>query len=275
MPSEVPKHMNFFWANEKMSWLRYMTLYSFRKHNPDWPVTLYLSHSPIKDKTWTSVEEQDFFSFKGDDWLPKVEELDIELKTWKFAIKHRVGPSQQSNFFKWSHLATQGGFYSDLDIIYMKSLEPLYSKVRKEDAGLSYNDLHFSIGFLFSKAESPLFSEINRFATKTFTLDEYQSAGVKSLNTLLDCTGSGCWDALEAKFPKLSFYNVEMPLFYPISFREPDRIFELKETFPKETLGLHWYAGLALAQKHNNLIKPSNLHTYKNTSLYLALEKSL
>ena len=35
--------MYFYWGGSAMSWMRYMTLYSFRKMNPDWEMVLCLA----------------------------------------------------------------------------------------------------------------------------------------------------------------------------------------------------------------------------------------
>ena len=46
----IPKRIFFYWGGSDMSWMRYMTLYSFRKMNPDWEVILYVSDNNQKEK---------------------------------------------------------------------------------------------------------------------------------------------------------------------------------------------------------------------------------
>ena len=73
----INKTMTFFWSGEKLSWLRYMTLYSFRKLNPDWVMELHLS-KPIHnlDKKWSTREVQDNFSSISKDSIDKIYDLD-------------------------------------------------------------------------------------------------------------------------------------------------------------------------------------------------------
>ena len=86
----IPKTMKFFWGNETLSWMRYMTLYSFRKLNPDWKIELHLCPpSTIKYKTWLDGVQQDFFNFSGRDFTDKLNSLDIELKEW--SLYHKNG----------------------------------------------------------------------------------------------------------------------------------------------------------------------------------------
>ena len=76
----INKTMTFFWSGEKLSWLRYMTLYSFRKLNPDWVMELHLS-KPIHnlDKKWSTREVQDNFSSISKDSIDKIYDLDINI----------------------------------------------------------------------------------------------------------------------------------------------------------------------------------------------------
>jgi hypothetical protein len=44
----IPKRMSFFWAGGPMSWLRYLTLASFRHLNPNWEMRIY--HCPTTSR---------------------------------------------------------------------------------------------------------------------------------------------------------------------------------------------------------------------------------
>ena len=76
----IPKRIFFYWSGHNLSWMRYMTLFSFRKLNPDWDIILYLSDNTNTTKTWKGVEEQDFSNYKGHNYFNKLEELNIKTK---------------------------------------------------------------------------------------------------------------------------------------------------------------------------------------------------
>ena len=176
------KTILFFWGNTKMSWLRYMTLYSFRKYNPDWLINLYVSDQKIHTKTWKTYEEQDFFMYAGNDYMDNIKDLNIN--TIEYTIKDKKGneisPSQKSNFFKWQLLATNGGFYSDMDILFFRSINDLYEKTKEYDIGLTYTWI-FSVGFMFSKGNNLFFQDVYNECLNKFDADNYQGASATAL----------------------------------------------------------------------------------------------
>ena len=120
----MKKTMTFFWSGEKLSWLRYMTLYSFRKLNPDWVMELYLSKTVKNlDEKWATREVQDNFSSISEDNIDKIYDLDINV------IEHipqrHIHPAHNSDLFQWSWLGENSGFYSDMDILFIRPIDDL------------------------------------------------------------------------------------------------------------------------------------------------------
>ena len=77
----IDKKIYFYWGNQPMSFLRYMTLISFNIFNPEWKMILIKNnmstHSGIKSST---IEEDDLRTYAGYDHrviLNKVPNLDI------------------------------------------------------------------------------------------------------------------------------------------------------------------------------------------------------
>ena len=67
-----------------MSYIRYLTLKSFRFHNPEWIIDLYVAPQNDVGKTWIDNVEQDFFVFNGEDYTSLLHDLDINIKGWIF-----------------------------------------------------------------------------------------------------------------------------------------------------------------------------------------------
>jgi hypothetical protein len=276
---KVPKRIFFYWGNETMSWLRYMTLKSCRFHNPDWEIVLYYCPCNVKKKTWKEPNQQDFFNYKGDDYLERVSELQIPIKEWEIPVKELTGisASHKSNFFKWNMLATEGGIYADMDILFIKSLDSLYERIKKTDVGIcSYKWV--SIGFLHSNSNSQFFKDVFNRATKTYTPQHYQCAGVQAVYSLL--LGRG-WSKLKRNADILgliknkyntNIYNYSMSMLYHYTFQELEHVFLMQETMPKESIGIHWYAGHPLAQEWNNRLTENNFADYNNTITKYAKE---
>ena len=56
----IPKIAYFYWNdNTPLSYLRYLTLKTFRSLHPDWDVYLYQSGADVNSK-WVGLESQDF-----------------------------------------------------------------------------------------------------------------------------------------------------------------------------------------------------------------------
>lgn len=296
MSSEpIPKVLNFFWANETMSWLRYLSLWSARKLNPDWDIRLYL-HSPeesygIGEGPWVNQKiAQDFFTYDGVDYLDGLRDIGVDIRTWnpQYFVKSLSGiadalrletplvpedstPSHRSNYFKWFLLATEGGFYSDNDILFIKPLSEFYDKFSNHDMLISYheNDLYFSIGFLGSKGNCEPYRDFYAQALKGFSRENYQAAGVRALNTSLgNPSMSKGWEPLIGKYPKLDIANMGMSYFYPYESDEVEFYFEkepqhIDHNKINDAIGLHWYAGHPTSQKWNNILAPDNVADYE------------
>lgn len=258
----VIKCISFFWGGSKLSWLRHMTLHSFRELHPDWEIKLYISDLDIQvNKTWESIHEQDFFIYEGEDFMNIVSKLGIEVIPW--SMEGNLPPSQKSNFFKWSILASSGGVYSDMDIIFIKSIGGLYNKFVKMrgDVALTHNG-YFSIGFMMSASNNNVFKEIYNNTVKEFKPKEYQGAGVNAIYKRWKD-----YDQMVKEFPQCVFYNIPWRSFYALRFDEQDEMFRQDhfETVQLYSLGVHWFAGSKAAQHYNNWVNTSNFKSVKNT----------
>jgi hypothetical protein len=256
------KIISFFWGNSKMSWLRYLTLYSFAKYNPGWKIVLYTCDQKIHNKTWKSPEVQDFFEYKGKDYTSKISDLGIEMKNYDVKTKdgRDISPSQKSNFFKWNLLATTGGFYADMDILFLRSVEDLYQVTKSYDTGLTYTK-YYSIGFMFSNGQNKFFKDVYNECYNNFHVENYQGAGVLRLNRWPHINN------IQKEYGKV--YNIPFRFLYKYSSEIISNIYEINSSYnmDEDSIGLHWYAGHVFSQKANNEL---NENTYKKENNLLS-----
>ena len=260
---EVPQKIYFFWGNQKMSWMRYMTLYSFRKLNLEWEIELWLYDNPIKEKTWEGEEIQDFFSYDGPDYLEEAIKL-VTVKEWK-GVKE-TGPSHQSNLFKWYMLAKYGGVYADMDILWIKPFD-VYSKLKRYDVSLSCFGNLFSIGLLAATSSNLFFARVLEVALENYDKKEYQCLGVNVLYKIFDCWWNEpkLFEKVTQLFPRLRYFGIPKNWIYPARCFEMNQIFEQKIKLPEDCIGIHWYAGAEIPQKWNNLLNENNVGQFSNT----------
>lgn len=263
------KVMNFFWGNNTMSWLRYMTVFSFRKYNPDWKIVIHFSDHKISDRPWNSLERQDFHIYDGKDYRYNLSTLEVEEKEYNIVDKNgnEITPSQKSNFFKWNMLATEGNFYADMDILFLRSINDMYDKTKEFNIGLSFTR-YYSIGFMFSNGNNQFFKEVYDQCFNNFDEKSYQGAGVFSLSKWPNISD------IQNQYGKV--YNIPFILLYQFNSEIVPQIHQKNSTYmlSPDVIGLHWYAGYPLSQKANGFLNENN-YKESNTLLTRTLSQIL
>ena len=260
-----------------MSFIRYATLYSFRKLNPDWQIDLYVVQDNGLKKTWTGGQQQDFFAYTKADYFDRVESLGVNIIPWKIrdtegvSWSDRVTISQQSNFCKWQILGREGGLYLDMDILWTQPIEEYYQSVKYYDIAICGSP-YLSIGFLGSSPNCAFFQDAWRHAFEGFYPERYQTAGVENLYRML---GNPVWwelpgspvEAIQQMYPQLKVYNNPFELVYPWPHDRMEEVWqETHKELPDGCIGIHWYAGAGISQQFNNLIQEGT--TIENTFTY-------
>jgi len=248
-----------------------MTLYSFRKFNPDWEITLYLSDNGNAKKLWNGWEEQDFFAYKGTDYLPKLEALNIKIE--KAVLPGNISGLSQihhSDIFRYYQLAENGGFYSDMDVLYFRPIETYYNKVSACDAVFHQDKRNVTIGFMASSVGNAFYKNIFDFATKHIDQSDYQSMGVLLLYKMFRGQGTDAQilDKIRIAYPKMNIQNLPSGLLYEydwsmvkFNFSHPVPI----QMFSPEAIGYHWYGGNPLSQRWNNILTETNYKEHNTT----------
>lgn len=270
----IPKNIYFYWGNEKMSFLRYMTFYSFCKYNPDWNVTLIKrkNNSIKKDFGWS--EKQDFNNFTGTDYIQYIDELEINIEyledEYPEIAKATNSDVHISDLLGWYILGTKGGVIADTDILFFNKL--LYDGFKEFDVGLitfkgnplkNYIPVSFMIG-----SGNEFFKRIYDHAIKNFDEKIYESAGTQVIKAVYNDI-----DNFQKEFPDLKFINVPGLLIFPFSeshYKYND-FFELMykinahHLINEHCLGIHWYAGNPISQQYNNKVTEVNYNRIDNT----------
>ena len=73
---EIPKILHVYFGGP-VAYLRYLTIYSFRKQNPDWEIKFYYPKRVYKKNTWLSNEQE--YIFKSKNYFNKIKKLGIEV----------------------------------------------------------------------------------------------------------------------------------------------------------------------------------------------------
>lgn len=254
----IPKFFLCYWGNSTLPWLRYLTLYSFRKYNPDWKIFIFYNaekgiSSDTEDNYWVKAQALDnivLYPVAGN--LEKVFGLDVSLTP-----DDHMREVYRSDLIRWFLLRTHGGLWSDMDIIYLRSLESMdwnnqtNAQIKSLGLPVPYNN------FIMSAIESPLsimlHSESRRIDPEELAKDPFT-------------TGPLLYEKVRGK--KGSEYHFDSFLELPQETTEVvdsdgyDFLEEKPLIILPETVGVHWH-GSGYANKFG--ITETNL--LANTSL--------
>jgi hypothetical protein len=256
-----------------MSWMRYMTLASFRYYNPDWEMRLYTPTTACIKRTWKSRELDDQ-EYNGQDHSARLGNLNIEMHEWQSPVPS-IPPAHACDLCQWELLSTVGGFYSDMDILYVQPIERVFKICSLVDVVLCKAGPDLAIGFLASCPRCPLFSSIYNEALRSIKPDVYQCAGTEAMyraarmwpvQLLQDPdTSSRAITKLRVLYPSLSILELPGTTVYPRIWNVAAEFYKSTEQLPTETIGIHWYGGLELSQKYNRLWTEKNFRLYHCT----------
>jgi len=241
----IPKIAHFYWGGSFLPYLRYLTIVSFIRHNPDWKVFFYTPKIEVKNISWTTHEQK--YSLFGNNYLEKVKTLPIQVEVFDFetvGLNNRLSEVHKSDFLRWHLLFSVGGLWSDMDILYFKPV-PVFSF----DVGISICYYGHSIGFLPATAGSLYYKQVLKKVKEFYKEEIYQGAGATILNKHFKNVSD-----IYVRFKDSKYYNMPMDLVYAYDAKHIREIFCSRShlRFTKNSIGLHWYAGDILAGKFMN-----------------------
>lgn len=267
--SKIPKIMHFYWGNKTLPYLRYLTVKSFRKYNPDWEIRFYYTSNRSKVKTWVS-REHDYEIDEKNDYFNELKKID-KIQFLKIDDKeHSKYPEVfKSDLLRWSLLCNEGGFWSDMDILYLKSMNECYFNKESNkdiDTILQLNDLketYHTIGFLAGSELNKFWYYVKEKALKTnIDFNNYQSLGVCLLNNEFPNL-----KVLIEKFKESNFLSFKKDLlysYYPLE-RLENALYKKDgiDYTNDETIGIHWYGGYKKSGEICNKLKHNNINKFK------------
>jgi len=259
---KIPKIAHFYWGESTLPYLRYLTIESFIKYNPDWTVILYYPKYRQQLHTWSTYEHNYEINFT-EDYYEELKQLPIQFVEIDFDsinIDNNLSEVHKSDYLRWNLLSTIGGLWSDMDIIYIDSMNHLSLNIENNknmDTLICYDGrFKHSIGFLLSSKNNEYYKIIwNRCKTWEYNKLNYQTVGVDLLNSIMKTP-----ESLQIRFPNLKIGNIPTVSVYPYNCSILKVIYESinMSYITNETIGFHWYAGYPRAGE------PINKITHKN-----------
>lgn len=236
-----------YWGGKPLSWLRYLTVVSFKKHNPDWLIKVYYPVKPTIKTSWTTSEQK--VSYKGKDYFDKLHGLAdlIPFDMETVDMSNDIPEVHKSDIFRLWVLHKYGGVYSDFDILFTKPLPEV-----KERWFCRHPDGHYAVGLLAAEKGDGICKWLLDSIKLRTDRDKYQSFGSSLWGTMLD--GS-----------TLEGWNIPEDFIYSFNWLEAESLFTDNKKLPRGAVGIHWYGGSDVSGNWENILTPDTYKDYDST----------
>lgn len=254
--NNIPKIVHFYFGGKYFSYLRYLSIYTFFKYNPDWTIYYYYPKNFTENTSWSTYEHK--HRLENTDFSNKLYNLPIvfkEIDFNKLGIDEKLSEVHKSDFLRLHLLSTVGGLWSDTDILYHKSINSLQINTienYRTTTGLCINSAkhhtccHY-VGFIFGNIDNVVFKNLFDEAKGCFDKTKYQSIG----NTMYSRVFSSI-EIVQQKFTDV--INIPIKAVYPFDSKDIDKIYSESnyEYDLSSSIGLHWYGGHPLSVQFLN-----------------------
>lgn len=255
----TPKILHLYWGkNQPLSFLRFLTVHSFIKHNPEWEVKLWTPLVTSNSKPWTTGEQVEHY--QGKDYLLELKQYIHLVDFDKLKLSNQMPEVHKSDMLRWFLLGSYGGVWADIDILFIKPM-PKETELW-HGAGLckyraipaqSYEFL--AIGFMSSSglAGKMFFMEIFQAGLDKYISQPkgYQAFGAELLRSYLKTHLND------------GVHYLPPSLVYPYYQHSQIKKYWSKQPLPtKDVIGYHWYAGMPLSGQIEAEVTPDNLESY-------------
>jgi hypothetical protein len=304
--NKIPKTCFFYWGNTKLSFLNYLSLVSFKEHNPEWRAVLVRPSDDLVVEPPTNHHSQGYIGEKDyiHQALRAVDDiLEIDFQQ-VLNLKADFHDAQRADITRLYTLGMYGGMWSDMDVLYIKpntninfskylitptgrSREPIVPKephhgIEKEldtvicyqNAGLPQRPWN-STGALFSSKNNPLYTLL--FHDARVRISKLGENKVKNYQML----GPNIFDTyvpnVLRKIPELTTANMPYKVFYPWGWwGEIEEFFNEKneDRIPEETVAIHWFKGDPNSSKYLNK-NPKTIDSSSHFGYYTLMYKEL
>jgi len=249
--TQIPCTLYTYWGYNKLPYLRFLTLASFRRHNPDWKIILYRPILPQKDILWKTNEQRYNDNYK--DCINEVKNIGVTMEYVDFDsidFTNSASDVHKSDYIRWKLLYETGGLWADMDIIFIKSMDDLYFNTPDNatvNAVFCISYYGHSIGFLMGVVDNDYFKTIHKTAIAQYAKERYQCMGSLLCNKLFPN-----WKS--AQKGNIVLHNLSMEVVYPYDANHVKELFitETPSKITEKTIGIHWYGGSDIAGKYLN-----------------------
>ncbi len=235
---DVPKIAHFYWGESVLPYLRYATITSFMQYNPNWKIVLWTIKKGMSPNGLSGHR----YVTKCKDFLPQLFKLPIEVREvdfTQFGMSNAISDVHKSNIINYHALSTEGGCWSDMDIVYFRPMDdllinnPTNKNIKTFVCIGSYGH---SGGFYLATPHNEYFKRLLSLCKQEYRANAYQCLGPDLCNKY--------FKTIDSIKPITTITNIGMEALYSHdALHIPSIIDGSPPLFTKGSIGLHWYGG--------------------------------
>lgn len=279
--SKIPKIAHFYWHGSFLSWLRYCTLLTFQRQNPDWELRFYTPKEEHTGEADWEEHSKERTGVTGENYLDKVKDIPnttcIELD-----FDDDEPDVYRSDLLRLKLLGEQGGLWLDMDVI---TFRPMNESILNDyfqkgsDTVISYSEArkHYSIGYMLASKGNEFFLDLYNKGKN----DQEPPDWLKKKYGDRQRFGVILWDsfypnpqAIAQQFPNLQIYNFQFKICYPYLYNDMDNLLLHDSPLDQDTIAIHWYGGHPVTRSWENRLTWDN-YTDFNSTLCKAIRRGL
>lgn len=284
MRIKIPNTLSTFWSG-RMSWLRYYTLLSFRVFHPDWDIYLCTSWKNLPKGRWKShnVDDREYL---GPDWRSRLGDIGIICEEPPFEIAH-LPPAYACDLYEWHVLGTRGGWYCDMDVVWLKSIhnarEADHVSLAEADAAVCMESGYAAVGLFGATPNCLLFRQLYDHALHATDPDSesYQKFGAEVMYRYAGTShihdpsvASRTVGRMRRMVSPLKIAQLCDETVYPFDWRQVDDIFRANATIPAGACGIHWFGGHPTANEFAASFSPDGLRGASTSTITKAIRRT-
>jgi hypothetical protein len=260
--THIPQTAHFYWGGGPLSYLRFLSVRSFKKQNPTWQV---LVHQPVTNSqppdTWTNSIKQDFR-----DQINTLDVTVVEHDFDSYGFTNQAHEVHKSDFLRWRLLAEQGGLWSDIDIFYTNPIDNLKENTAEtSDIDVALCPLKpphkHTVGFMLASKNNAFYQYIGQLAKENYNQDVYQCMGSDLINCRFET-----FKSFGQQFPSNQFIFLDKQCVYTITSKTIELFYQ--ETNKKHSnskiIGYHWFGGHPRSQEFENTLIPETVNKHSH-----------
>jgi hypothetical protein len=237
---DVPKILHVYWGGNSIPYLRYLTVKSFKRLNPDWEIILWRPKvTARKLDTWKQNVQN--YKVNCKNYLSELLKLtnvqEVDFKD--YGISNDMSEVHKSDILRYFLLTDIGGVWSDMDILYFRPITNMaVNKPENRDVE-SYVCICWyghSSGFYLARKGSKYFQRMASLAKTGYRANDYLSLGPQLVNDH--------YPTLKSIQKEFSVMDFGMDAVYAHDcYQMVESYTGGKCLFTEKSIGCHWYAG--------------------------------